>query len=118
MLVGLFVRGDPAELVEFTASARPGDFGAFAPIVFDHASRGDEVATAIIARAVGFIERSLAVMNLREGEPLCLLGGLAPQFGPLLSPVLQQRLRPPAQDALGGAVSMALRTFLRGGEGS
>ncbi len=102
-------RGDPRDVVEFTTTARPGDFGGFAPKVFDHAARGDAVAQAIVASAVGAVEASLTALDLREGQPLCLLGGLADIIAPLLSPPHRARLRPPLQDALGGAVSMAAR---------
>ena len=43
--------------------------------------------------------------------PLCLLGGLAPLYAPRLSARYQAMLKPPLQDALGGAVSMAVRMF-------
>ena len=104
-------RNDPTDLVEFTASAKPGDFGGFAPMVFEHAAKGDHVAEEILGRAVHFIEETLRVMELREGDPLCLLGGLAPFYEPRLSERIRTLIRPALQDALGGAVSMAIRTF-------
>ncbi len=104
-------RNEPRDVVEFTTTAKPGDFGGFAPMVFEHAVRGDPVAKKILARAVHFIEASLAVLELQQGDPLCLLGGLAQLYAPLLSPKVQAMLRPPVQDALGGAVAMALRAF-------
>jgi glucosamine kinase len=110
-LLGVF-RNEPSDVVEFTASAKPGDFGGFAPMVFEHAAKGDAVAKKIIDRAVKHIEASLHVLDMRPGDPLCLLGGLAQLYAPLLSPSVQSVLKPPAQDALGGAVAMALREFL------
>lgn len=104
-------RNEPRDIVEFTATAKPGDFGGFAPMVFEYAAKGDPVATKIIGCAVRVIEASLDVLELRPGDPLCLLGGLAQLYAPLLSPSMQALLRPPAQDALGGAVAMALREF-------
>ena len=54
-------------------------------------------------------------------EPLpftrILLGGLAPLYAPRLSAPLRTRLRAPRQDALGGAVSMAVRRFGGGADG-
>jgi len=104
-------RDNPRDVVEFTTSAKPGDFGGFAPMVFDHAAKGDPVAEFIVARAVGDIEKSLDVLGLRDGEPLCLLGGLAALYAPRLSASYREKLREPAQDALGGAVAMAARRF-------
>ncbi len=104
-------RGSPEDLVEFTINAKPGDYGGFAPKVFDHAARGDPVAEAILARAVAAIEASLAALDLDGKAPLCLLGGLAPLYAPRLSARYRAMLKDPLQDALGGAVSIALRMF-------
>jgi glucosamine kinase len=101
----------PRDVVDFTTTARPGDFGGFAPMVFDYAARGDAVAAFILERAVGDIARALGVLGLRAGEPVSLLGGLAALYAPRLPAAYRERLREPAQDALGGAVSMALRHF-------
>ena len=104
-------RDDPRDVVEFTTTAKPGDFGGFAPMVFEYAVKGDAVAEFILTRAVADIERSLGVLNLHESDPLCLLGGLSALFEPRLSPRYRAMVRPPLQDALGGAVAMAARTF-------
>lgn len=108
-------RNAPSDVVEFTTTAKPGDFGGFAPMVFDHAAKGDPVAENILVRAVHFIEESLRVMELRPGDPLCLLGGLAPLYEPRLPEHIRASIRPPLQDALGGAVSMAVRIFVHNG---
>ena len=104
-------RDDPAEVVEFTTNAKPGDFGGFAPKVFDHAGKGDAVARWIVDKAVSDIGAALAALDLAGSDPLCLLGGLAPLYAPLLSARYQPLLRTPLDDALGGAASMAARLF-------
>lgn len=104
-------RNDPRDVVEFTTSAKPGDYGGFAPMVFDHAAKGDKIALRIVERARHAIEASLDALDLTSGTTLCLLGGMAQLFVPRLSPRYQAMLRPPLQDALGGAVSMAARLF-------
>ena len=104
-------RNDPRDVVEFTTTAKPGDFGGFAPMVFEHAAKGDAVAETILARAVADIEASLDVLDLGPGDPLCLLGGLAALYAPRLSERYRALLQPPLQDALGGAVPMAARLF-------
>jgi glucosamine kinase len=110
-------RGNPRDIVEFTTTAKPGDFGGFAPMVFDHDAKGDPVAAFILRRAVADIEASIDVLALRDDEPVCLLGGLAALYAPRLSQGLRARLRDPLQDALGGAVAMALRRFAGGADG-
>lgn len=104
-------KGDPGNIVGFTTTAKPGDFGGFAPKVFEHAGRGDVVAEAILAHGLRIIEASIARLGLQPGEPLALLGGLAALYEPRLSPAVRALVRPPLQDALGGAVSMAARLF-------
>jgi glucosamine kinase len=104
-------RNDPQDVVEFTTNAKPGDFGGFAPKVFEHAARGDIVAKWIVDKAVADVEGALNVLELDDNDPLCLLGGLAPLYAPLLSARYRALLKPPKDDALGGAVSMAARYF-------
>ena len=104
-------RNEPQDVVEFTINAKPGDYGGFAPKVFDFAAEGDAVAQAIVARAVRAVEASLAALDLDGSSPLCLLGGLAPLYAERLSQEYRQLLKPPRQDALGGAVAMASRMF-------
>ncbi|WP_454815603.1 BadF/BadG/BcrA/BcrD ATPase family protein [Labrys neptuniae] len=102
---------DPQEIVEFTKTAQPRDFGTFAPMVFDHLDRGDPTAARIVNRAIAAVEVSLDALGLANATPRCLLGGLATLIGPRLSAKHRERLVPPLQDALGGAVSMAARLF-------
>lgn len=110
-------RDNPRDVVEFTTTAKPGDFGGFAPMVFEHADRGDAVAVGIVARAVTDIESAIGVLGLTGDAPICLLGGLARLYEPRLPAAIGERLRAPLQDALGGAVAMAVRRFAVGESG-
>ncbi|WP_192179308.1 BadF/BadG/BcrA/BcrD ATPase family protein [Mesorhizobium amorphae] len=109
-------RNNPEDVVEFTTNAKPGDFGGFAPKVFDHAAKGDNVANWILDKAIADVEASLGALDLSGGAPLCLLGGLAPLYAPRLSARYQALLKPPLDDALGGAVQMAVRIFANAAE--
>ncbi|GLR40348.1 N-acetylglucosamine kinase [Mesorhizobium amorphae] len=109
-------RNNPEDVVEFTTNAKPGDFGGFAPKVFDHAAGGDNVANWILDKAIADVEASLGALDLSGGAPLCLLGGLAPLYAPRLSARYQALLKPPLDDALGGAVQMAVRIFANAAE--
>ncbi len=104
-------RNNPEDVVEFTTNAKPGDFGGFAPKVFERAGKGDAVAQWIVDKAVADVEAALGALDLRPGDPLCLLGGLAALYAPRLSARYRSQLRQPLDDALGGAVSMAARLF-------
>jgi glucosamine kinase len=104
-------RNNPQDVVEFTTRAVPGDFGGFAPKVFEYAADGDVVALWIIDKAVADVEAALAALDLVSQDPLCLLGGLAPLYASRLSKRHRAMLRPTLDDALGGAVRMAVRLF-------
>jgi glucosamine kinase len=104
-------RDNPEDLVEFTVGAKPGDYGGFAPKVFEYAAEGDMVARSIVSKAVADVEGALGALDLREGDVLCLLGGLAGLYAPLLAARYQPLLREPRGDALLGAVRMAARRF-------
>ncbi|MER8660941.1 N-acetylglucosamine kinase [Mesorhizobium sp. M1148] len=106
-------RNNPEDVVEFTTNAKPGDFGGFAPKVFEHAEKGDSVANWIVDKSVADVEASLHALDLSDDAPLCLLGGLAPLYGPRLSQRYQALLKAPLDDALGGAVQMAARIFVK-----
>ncbi|MGH6759972.1 MAG: BadF/BadG/BcrA/BcrD ATPase family protein [Phyllobacterium sp.] len=108
---------DPRKIVEFAHSAKPGDFGRFAPLAFEYADSGDEVAGAIIARAVRQIEEGLNATMPKDDNlagRLCLLGGLAPLYADRLSRQYRDRLQSPLGDALNGAVKLAVRNFYVG----
>ncbi|PWJ75224.1 glucosamine kinase [Pseudaminobacter salicylatoxidans] len=103
--------GDAREIVKFGASSKPANFGAFAPLVFEHAVLGDAAAKAVLARAVNDIEEALDALKLSSDQRLCLLGGLSGLVAPHLSARYRALLHAPEQDALGGAVAMAARLF-------
>ena len=103
--------GAPGSAVDYAVTAKPRDFGTFAPLVFEHLDKGDPLAGELVGRAIGHIEQALDALALGERDRLCALGGLAELYAPLLSSRYRAMLRPPLQDALGGAVRMAVRRF-------
>lgn len=107
--------GVPGPLVDFAVTAKPRDFGSFAPMVFDYSKTGDPLAARLIAHAVANIEEALDALKLSGSDRLCALGGLAELMTPHLSERFRAMLKPPLQDALGGAVSMAARLFRQAG---
>lgn len=108
--------GDARAIVRFGATARPVDYAVYAPMVFEHADKGDAVAGRVLAAAVAGVEEALDALHLIPGDRLCVLGGLADLLAPRLSARFQAYLHKPLQDALGGAVHMALRLFVREAE--
>ncbi|MFC3076392.1 N-acetylglucosamine kinase [Shinella pollutisoli] len=99
---------DPRGIVEFAHLSKPGDFGRYAPLVFEHARARDPRAVAIVEAAAGTVDEALdAIMALAGARRLCLLGGLAPLYPEWLSQRHRAILVEPQADALTGAVALA-----------
>jgi glucosamine kinase len=98
---------DPHAIVRWTATASPRDFGTFAPLVVEHANRGDPAATELMRLAAGHVD-ILAVRLIGLGtRRLALVGGLGPHMEPWLSHTTRTHLVPPIGDALDGALQLA-----------
>jgi glucosamine kinase len=100
--------GDPQKIVEFAHVSSPGDFGRYAPLIFDHALKGDDTAVGIVRSAAASIDRSLDSLLWPECRTVCLLGGLGAAYRPWLSPDHQALVAEPRADALHGAVAFAI----------
>jgi len=99
--------GSAREIVDWTAKATPTDYGAFAPMVMDHASAGDPVAEAIVQAAARRLDRLIRVLLDRGAPSCCLMGGVAARMRDWLAASIRERLSEPLGDALDGAVLLA-----------
>jgi glucosamine kinase len=98
---------NPHSIVRFSSEASPRDFGAFAPLVVEHAKRDDRAGIELMHDAASHVER-LAERLIALGVPrLALVGGLAPQMAEWVSSSTRAHLVPPAGDALDGALQLA-----------
>ena len=110
---------EPRKMVAFSQAAKPGDYGRYAPRVFEFAAKGDDAAQAILRQSAAFIDLALdRVSEITDGGRLCLLGGLSALYVPYLSTRHQERLVPPVEDALSGAIALAKATFTNMMEGA
>ncbi|MCF3643342.1 N-acetylglucosamine kinase, partial [Rhizobium sp. TRM95111] len=101
---------DPRQIVEFARLSKPGDFGRFAPLVFEHARLNDRCALALLDAAARTVNEALdAVTRIGGHERLCLLGGLAPLYPQWLDAAHRAILVDPMADALTGAVALAAK---------
>ena len=99
--------GSAGEIVEWTARATPADYAAFAPLVLDHAVRGDTIAELIVQESARRIEAMIRTLFELGAPQCCLMGGVAPRMREWLAPSVRARLREPLGDALDGAVLLA-----------
>jgi len=96
--------GDPVAMMNWAREAKPGDFGAFAPRVFEHAARRDPIALAIVnpaARAIGALTLGIVALG---AERVALVGGVGEAMRPYFEPGVAARLSPPLHDPTDGAI--------------
>jgi glucosamine kinase len=94
-------------VVRWMDEAQPGDYAALAPTVVSYALRGDVIAVAVMSRAAEHIEAIAARLEDLGVPRLCLMGGLAGNIEPFLSPRRRAALSAPLGDALTGALRLA-----------
>ncbi len=98
---------DANEAARWAASAKPGDYGELAPLVFAEAAHGDVVARAIIADAALAIT-ALTKALLRTGaRRIALLGGVGAAIRPYMPAKIASGLSEPQCDATDGAILLA-----------
>ncbi|MBV9703934.1 MAG: N-acetylglucosamine kinase [Methylobacteriaceae bacterium] len=100
-------RDDPVMLEQWALTARPSDYGALAPIVFDAAERGDAVGVAIVRQAGGAIAALAQALRRLGGERIALVGGLADAIRPFLPAEVAALVQRPLLDATDGAILLA-----------
>jgi glucosamine kinase len=95
---------DPVAMMNWALSAKPGDFGGFAPRVFEHAASQDPIALEIVwaaAHAIGVLTRGVFVLG---AERVALVGGVGEALRPYFEPDMAARLQPPLYDPTDGAI--------------
>lgn len=98
---------NPHAIVDWVATAKPCDFGSFAPAIVRHAANGDPVATGLLRAAGGHID-ALAERLFAVGvNRLALVGGLGPKLRPWLGADAVSHLVEPDGDAAEGALRLA-----------
>jgi glucosamine kinase len=96
--------GDPVSMMNWALQAKPGDFGAFAPRVLEHAAGLDPIALKIAlkaARAVGALTRGVVALG---AERVALVGGVGEALRPYFEPDIAARLSSPLYDPTDGAI--------------
>lgn len=104
----------PENLTLFAQTAKPVDYGKFAPLIFECAAKGDSNACTIVKLAAQNVDASLDAITVGGIERVALLGGLAKLFGPSLSAKNRALLVEPEANALQGAVDLARKLASHG----
>jgi glucosamine kinase len=106
--------GTASAIVNFAATAKPGDFAQYAPRIVAAASDGDPIAASLMKEGARYIERTLDHLGWQSGERICSIGGLAPHYAPYFSPDLAAQLSSPDGTALDGALALAAQVARAG----
>lgn len=99
---------DMRQIITFSRTATAADYAALAPIVFDHARKGDACGLGILQRACTYIARGLDRLGMEKLGRFSLTGGLASSYAALPFLPYRELFRPACGDALQGALSLAL----------
>jgi glucosamine kinase len=71
----------PGGLTGFSFRASPADYAQFAPMIV---ASDDPFAAAVMQEGAAYIRAGITALGWREGEALCLTGGLGPAYAPHL----------------------------------
>jgi glucosamine kinase len=99
--------GSAEQLQHFVESAKPRDYGALAPMLFEHAGRGDPIARFIVERGQTGVTLVLDHILKLGIARICLLGSVGKAYGAYLPRRFLPHLAPPRHDALDGAILLA-----------
>ncbi|MCP4183110.1 MAG: N-acetylglucosamine kinase [Hyphomicrobiales bacterium] len=102
---------DPQTIVEYAHTAKPGEFGKFAPLIFEHAKIDDPIAMTILQDAVSDVEATLDAILANCNQQLCMLGGLGEKYSKLIGERFTSIICDPIGDSASGALSLAVRNF-------
>ena len=97
-------RSDPLRMMQWAQTAKPGDYGAFAPRVFAAAEAGEPGALEIVRRAARAIVAIAAALEALGAEQIAFVGGVAAPLRPHLPVAVEARLMSPKHDAVDGAI--------------
>jgi glucosamine kinase len=95
------------KLQHFVDDAKPRDYGALAPLLFQHAEQGDPIARFIIDRGQTGVTLTLDHIVKLGIIRICLLGSIGRAYRPYLPERFEPYLTVPRHDPLDGAILLA-----------
>ena len=99
--------GSVEKLQHFVEGAKPRDYGALAPLLFEHAEQGDPIARFIIERGQTGVTLALDHIVKLGVVRICLLGSIGKAYRPYLPERFAPYLTAPRHDPLDGAILLA-----------
>jgi glucosamine kinase len=99
--------GSMDHLHRFAETAKPRDYGALTPLLFEHAEQDDPLARFIIERGQTGVTLALDPIVKLGVLRICLLGCIGRAYGPYLPERFAPYLTAPRHDPLDGAILLA-----------
>ncbi len=98
---------DVDNIVQWSKTALPRDYGQFSPAIFEHAVVNESLAKRLLQQTADDIEMFLVALHDKGAENICLMGSIAERIFDWLSPAAQRWITQPQSDAIEGALMMA-----------
>jgi glucosamine kinase len=99
--------GSIEKLQHFVEGAKPRDYGALAPLLFQHAEQDDPIARFIIERGQTGVTLAMDHIVKLGVVRICLLGSIGRAYRPYLPERFTSYLTAPRHDPLDGAILLA-----------
>ena len=96
--------GDVVAMLNWARTAKPGDYGAFAPRVFKRAATRDPIALDIVRMTARGVEAHVKGAAALGAKRVALVGGIGDAVRPHLDPKIAKLLTAPLYDATDGAI--------------
>ncbi|CCN69051.1 putative N-acetylglucosamine kinase [Vibrio nigripulchritudo SFn118] len=94
-------------IVAWSKTAKPRDYGQFSPAIFEHAKQGDALGIKMLKQTAADIEMFLIALNKKGATQISLMGSIAERIVKWLSPPVQEWIVAPKHDAIEGGIMMA-----------
>jgi glucosamine kinase len=107
---------DPLRMMTWAQTAKPGDYGAFAPQAFAAARAGDPGALEIVGRAARAIVAIFRALEALGAVRIAIVGGVAEPLRTYLPADIEARLKKPKHDAVDGAILLVGGTLPASGD--
>ena len=98
---------DPHVALQWALTAKPSDYGAFAPAVLNAAGEDDAIGRPIVEAAAAALAALTQAVQALGADRIALVGGLSEGIRPHLAADLASALRRPLFDATDGAILLA-----------
>lgn len=107
---------DPASVLGWLEHATATDYATLAPLVVQHADKGDAAARTLMSQAGRYVAELVEALFAKGAPRVALVNGLARSIQRYMPPEVAQRLVSPEGDAMAGGILLAKRNSAAQGQ--